>query len=84
MDHVLYEHESRWTYGWCACAVAVVALLLLVVDLVDHSAGPTGNRAIGSSTYAAIAAAGAMIQPSDLAKSLPAKIVTSHERVSAR
>ena len=82
MDHVVYEHESRWTYGWCACAIAVIALVLLAVDLA--SAGPTLNREIVSTTYAAAAGTGATIQPSDPARALLDKIVPRHQRVFER
>lgn len=60
-----YEHQPDRRVVSRTVGIAVVASLLLALDIADQLQGPEVGSEIGDRTYAAVQAAGATIRLSD-------------------
>ncbi|GLR87348.1 hypothetical protein [Bradyrhizobium iriomotense] len=65
MEELDSEHKPVWTNGWIAAALAVVATVLLGVDVADQNLASPAEGVESANSYAAVFAAGATVSPTD-------------------
>lgn len=68
MEELDSEYKPAWTNGWIAAALAVIAMMLLAVDVADQNLNSPGGGVEGTNSYAAVFAAGATVSPTDPGK----------------
>ncbi len=59
------QGAQNWHVGWIAVAVALVASIILIIDIAAHRRAEFIDGALGRATVAATQAAGASVHPSE-------------------
>jgi hypothetical protein len=69
------EHQiKRRHVVWITAAIALVASIIVIFDVVAHHRGELHNGALGTPTRAAAEAAGASVNPSAAGANPPARL----------
>jgi hypothetical protein len=59
------ESAQNWHIGWIVAAVALVASIILIIDIAAHRRAKFIDGALGTATLAAAQAAGAAVRSSE-------------------